>query len=298
MKDKKNHSSTESAYIEAELVKGASWYIKFKQTNPNTGELERFRRTFDLNHIKDLKQRERAYRRKIKEINQLLPTGFPFAPQSPKQKYDDLMTHLRQFIRGVKNVEHRNMVGEQIIGEIKKLLPDVYPYAEIEDPKNTPILEALNWVEKEQAKRCNEETMRKKERFLISLRGYLSKNKIENMRIVEFSNLHASETMRYINKTRKINNNTYNKIREDAIIFFNLLEKHKYIHRGENPFKETLKKNAQRKRRRNLTKQEKQIIKEYLIENDYSLYLAAMLQYCCQIRPSALNELKFEAFNF
>lgn len=67
------------SFLPAELVQGKKrWYIKFHQTNPLTGERQRFRLTFELNRIKNKRQRRFEARRLINEINAMLPIGYPF----------------------------------------------------------------------------------------------------------------------------------------------------------------------------------------------------------------------------
>lgn len=56
----------------------SGWYIGWYQTNPITEEKERFRKRFDLNRIKDPKQREKRAREIITDINRKLPDGWPF----------------------------------------------------------------------------------------------------------------------------------------------------------------------------------------------------------------------------
>lgn len=66
-------------YRSARLVKGKQkWYILFYQTNPRTGDLERFRDTFDLGRIPDLVERDRKALEVVAWLNQKLKFGYPF----------------------------------------------------------------------------------------------------------------------------------------------------------------------------------------------------------------------------
>lgn len=79
----------------ARLVKGYRWYIIFYQTNPLTGEKERFRETFDLNRIKNLHERGRVAKQIIKEINKELPNGYPYVEEyEQKQKSTNILIAL------------------------------------------------------------------------------------------------------------------------------------------------------------------------------------------------------------
>lgn len=72
------------AYLPATLVPGKSrWYIKYYQTNPTTGKLERFRPTYNLNRIKCRKERRKVAADIIQQINTLLPEGFPYSTSGP-----------------------------------------------------------------------------------------------------------------------------------------------------------------------------------------------------------------------
>lgn len=73
-------------YLPARLVKGVSWYIVFYAWDPATGQRERFRQSFDLNRIKSPKERMIKARLIISEINQKLPSGYPFNEEAEQQK--------------------------------------------------------------------------------------------------------------------------------------------------------------------------------------------------------------------
>lgn len=72
-------------YLPAQLIKSSQgWYIKFRQTNPETGERVLFRWTYDLNRIKDKRLRKREATKLIVDINNMLPDGYPFTdPDAP-----------------------------------------------------------------------------------------------------------------------------------------------------------------------------------------------------------------------
>ena len=74
-------------YTPARLVRSNQnrWYIEFYQTDPLTGKKNRFRPTFDLNRIRHQEKRLEHARQKIKQINDLLPSGYPYT-NNPDQK--------------------------------------------------------------------------------------------------------------------------------------------------------------------------------------------------------------------
>jgi integrase len=74
-------------FLPARLVKGSSWYILYYQTNPATGRMERFRETRQINRIKDKRERAKIARAYVKDINSMLPSGWPFQVEQPDAKY-------------------------------------------------------------------------------------------------------------------------------------------------------------------------------------------------------------------
>lgn len=76
---------TKKNFLPARLVKGKYWYIVYYQTNPATGTMERFRETRQINRVKNLRERSKLARHHIKEINNLLPEGWPFIIDQPEE---------------------------------------------------------------------------------------------------------------------------------------------------------------------------------------------------------------------
>lgn len=75
-------------FLPARLVRASyRWYIEYYQTNPSTGNLERFRETRQINRIKDKRERSKIARAYVKEINSMLPDGWPFQVEKPDAKY-------------------------------------------------------------------------------------------------------------------------------------------------------------------------------------------------------------------
>lgn len=72
-------------YRPAYLSKGNRWQIIFYALNPNTGDWERHRETWDINRVQDLKERERHAKKIIQRLNrELLPAGYPYQKPEPK----------------------------------------------------------------------------------------------------------------------------------------------------------------------------------------------------------------------
>lgn len=58
--------------------KAKTWYIEFYATDPTTNKRRRFRRTFDLNRIKDRFEREQKAREIMAELPHKIQRGYPF----------------------------------------------------------------------------------------------------------------------------------------------------------------------------------------------------------------------------
>ena len=69
-----------ATYLPARLVylKNGTWEISWWQTDPIDNKRKRSRKTFDINRIRDKRERLKVARAKIKEINELLPYGWPY----------------------------------------------------------------------------------------------------------------------------------------------------------------------------------------------------------------------------
>lgn len=74
-------------YIPARLVKGQTWYIVYYAWDPVTGKRERFRQSFDLNRIKNPRERLTKARHVVTEINKKLPSGFPFTEEAHQLRH-------------------------------------------------------------------------------------------------------------------------------------------------------------------------------------------------------------------
>lgn len=67
------------SYLPARLVEGKSrWHIVYTYTDGNTGETHRLKPTYQLNYIKSIRERRKAGNKIVKQINSLLPLGWPW----------------------------------------------------------------------------------------------------------------------------------------------------------------------------------------------------------------------------
>lgn len=90
-------------YLPARLSKKADrWEIVYYATDPATGNRSRFRETWDLNRIKDLRERKVAAARAIERINALIPQGYPFKSQAEIERKTTVPTLLAAITEAIK----------------------------------------------------------------------------------------------------------------------------------------------------------------------------------------------------
>lgn len=95
-------------FLPARLVKGDyRWYIIFYQTDPASGTLLPFRRTYSINRIKDKRRRIKVGNMHVNEINRLLPLGWPFVVEEPVQNYT-LLEAIQLALQAKYNTTERN----------------------------------------------------------------------------------------------------------------------------------------------------------------------------------------------
>ena len=130
------------------------WYITFHQVNPLTGIRQEFRRSFDLNRIKDLKDRARhAAIIKEKLNKEWLPAGYPFedllVEQSKIFSMKDALEHalnIKRELPSKKSVitfESKARILTAYLVHTNKLEMDVREFSPLDARK------FLNWYQKD-----------------------------------------------------------------------------------------------------------------------------------------------------
>ena len=117
------------AYTPAEYVQAArESYILFYQTNPATGKRERFRPTFNLNRIKDPVLQAKRAAEICKDINKLLPLGYPYeksvelklsdenqSSMSVQQAFDEAINFKIKSIDNKKTIQTYKMLAKKFV---------------------------------------------------------------------------------------------------------------------------------------------------------------------------------------
>lgn len=247
-------------YSPAELVKGADrWYIRYYALEK--GAMKRYRVTFDINRITNLKKRELRAQELIGKINWWLSRSKP-----AKNFREDLADKYIQEENGVNALESTNIVA------------------------------AIEFALQIKERNLRKESVRTYNSAGNVFMSWLRSNQLHTYSISQFSKKNATAYMDYCNVTRKVSGITYNNIIQHMRSIFSELVKREYI--KVCPFKQVdFKTKIPPKKRRNFTTEEARIVLGELKKNQPLLFMAVLLEYCCFLRPSEIRSLRFKDFN-
>lgn len=261
-------------YLPAYLLKGGQWRIIYHQTNPTTGKRKRKKPTFELNRIKNIDDRLKtasAILEKLNGENGLLRRGFPFLIDFEGNK-----------ITSNKTVSKWYQMFQEKENEHLKYTNLVTAFEYVRDLK-------VNSTDRKHSKKAYTDTFNSFTKWLI-------KQGLEELTVGEFSKYYAIKYMDFWTIEKKVNNNTWNDRRSQALNFFSMLVDLEYLE--INPFTRIKRKPKQKKIRRRFTSAERLQISAHIKENDEWLYYAILLLYYCFIRKSELRRLRFNMFDF
>jgi len=258
---KRTPSPFEKPYELAEL-KGSSknYYIEFYQTDPETGKKERFRQTHNLNRIKDHPSLQRKAREIIKEINGLLPQGWPYVTEAPKAIIKEVSVE-------PKKVTHTFRDALEFAVSIKK--------AALKNPKSFltyPLQQGY-------------------------LMEYADLNGISDLEANSFTKKDAYRFMDMVRskpnlKTGKeLSTVTLNNYIIILKSLFYVLEERGII--DKNPFAKFPKYRAEKKHKREFNDYERRVVSTYIMEKDPLLFLGILLVFYCFLRPKDIRNIRF-----
>ena len=122
---KKNLLSNHKVYyLPCRLVRGTHrWYFVWYQTNPADGIRKREQRTYDINRIKN--KRERLIRAKeicneINEINEKLPSGWPYRAKTTAEKVSRLCDAV-EFAHSLKIRDSKRKRTHQMYNSVRNV---------------------------------------------------------------------------------------------------------------------------------------------------------------------------------
>ncbi|MEM6321053.1 MAG: phage integrase SAM-like domain-containing protein, partial [Bacteroidota bacterium] len=224
-------------YIPARLRKGENkWMIVYYQTPPNEQKRKCFRPTFDLNRIKNLRERERIGKRYVRKINHVLELGYPFCVDIEGNRIKENIDTPKE------NLELKDNLRLNQLEEKLDLLISLFTKEQLNQSnrhKKVKQLEKKNIVE------CIEKAraIKMQSRYRTTRRSYnshanlfiqyLKNNNLEKTAIADFSKAMAIDYMDWW-AIQGISNNTWNnKLSHIRAIFTELVQRQ---HLPKNPF--------------------------------------------------------------
>ena len=255
--------------------------IEFAQEVPGEEKLKRYRRTFSLNRIKNLSLRDEVAAKKVETINKALQTGKPWfdhqsIPTSKEQQEERLRQQLKE--------------AEAVVAKIKKKLTKLT--GRVEDLGDTLLVDALDIAEKLKCNTDRQRTIDVVQSMCRIFKTFLKKRGWLKLKVKDFTRRKAVAFLDYGVIERDIQARTYNNYIERMKTLFGELEDREYIKEGENPFAKMKKKKVTGKKRRAFHDLERQIVAQYIEENDKWLFLGLQLQYHCFIRPIEMRRMR------
>lgn len=238
------------------LVKAADrWYIKFYTIDPDTQTRKKFKRTFNLNRINNLQERERRGLFLSALLNYWVDQGrSPFTFDEQEAKSMQLTRNSAQ--------------------------------------TNTTLNEAMDYILKLKERDLRSVSMKAYRSISGMFLEFCKRQGWDKVSVSYINRSHASAYMDHCIIDRGIGNYSYNNNLRHMRAIFEALRERGYIE--ENPFKEIKFKRTGPKIRRNFSLKEARIVMQEIRKTDPLLFLATLMQYCCQIRPTELRKLKFD----
>ncbi len=251
-------------YLPPRLVEaGQGWYIVFYQVNPATGELERERKSYDLNRLK-LPERKKRAAALVKEIARLMPGGYPWVASGK-----------------VFEIAKYKLLKEKELAAKPEKLPE------------RSVLEALTQATNAKIRDKRKDTVRTFESRSRHIVNWLAKERLSNLPLSEFTKKHAQA---YLNEAReRVCGTTYNNYRREAIGFWEVMLTNEWIE--SNPWKKTVRMKKSKKRRRKFELDEAAAMLDYLYENDWWLLILVLLHLGGCLRRTEAYRLRFRDFN-
>lgn len=197
----------------------------------------------------------------------------------------------------IKNKRLRLNEANRLIAEINLKLPDGYPFT-MTTPTPKMATRLMDAIEVARKIKCDTDRFHTRKSYNSAAKVFLewaASRGYTSRRVGEFVRSQALEFMDFIRFDRKASNGTYNNylIRMNAL--FNALLLREYI--LANPFQGLPEKRREEKKRRPFTKEERDVIIQYVQANDFWLYVGIVLQFYCYIRPIEIARLKFSYFH-
>lgn len=208
------------------------------------------------------------------------------------------MKRKRIYIDHIRDSKIRERYARKLIETINnKLDAGKNPFIDdsLDSKKYISIGDALKFVMKLKEVHIRERTKHSFDSRMKILGEWLSKRKMTQSYLFEFTADVAIEFMNSLVFDRKIKGRTFNNYLMDYRTFFNALVKNRYI--TANPFHSIAKMREDDTDKRHFTDAEAQRYFKYVKEHDWNFYLISLYCYYLALRPAEICRLKFTDFN-
>lgn len=299
-------------YLPARLRKGVQrWDILYYQTPPDSENWIDYRPTFNLNRIKNLKERGKVAKRLVRKINRVLPYGYPFLVD----------------IDGKSLFEEKEVQTEQI-KEIAKVIP-VEPvvdikYLEIENKLNllielmqqnnnggVVVVKTKEEIKKSKLEKTNiifcikkardikmqspyRTTQRSNKSHAKLFMRYLDEMGMDEMAIGDFTQMEAMAYMDWWSMQGVVNNTWNNKLSHIRAMFTELVDR---FYLKVNPFFGITEKDPSTVGKDVINFDELNILSPFIKQKNIWLYWAMQFALYNLIRQEELARIKFNFFD-
>jgi len=247
------------AYQPARIVSGRTrWYLVWYAPHPSS-EWYRYRETFNLNRIHNLREREKRAEQLRRSINYWLERG------KPAWEYSE------HSCRQLQNEENGAPLANVSVTQAVEHARDLRMQANKPDTARSYRSVANMFLRYVQA------------------RGWLG------LSVAEITKTHAGAYMDHCLLERKVSATTYNNNLKYLRAMWNTLGERGYAE--ANPFRDIRPMKKRPKKRRNFSAEEARVVLQRVRAESELLFLAILLQYCCYLRPKEIIHLKGKHFD-
>lgn len=249
------------AFQPARLVSGNTTCYIVCYADNKSGELIRYRKTFNINRILNKEDRKSRGEDLVRKINFWLSEGLYL---------EDF--HERKCIKMIQEKD-----------------TDLYAIN---------IVDAIQMVLDEKISRTERRTsVRSYKSHATAFIDYLQKKRLDQLNLSEFNTYYARQYVHYWIKHLKVdNNNSFNTKLTFIKMFFNWLVKNEYI--VKNPFSVIEKRRAKKALKDNFTQEEMLLVWKELKEYNVWMWVASQLAFWGLIRQEELARIKFSNFDY
>lgn len=207
-------------------------------------------------------------------------------------------TARKQFRGGInsfKTKEERLLQGNALRAYWKQELKAGWnPFSKPDDPIITrpTIIQALDTIFHLKEASCNHKVIEKHKYILKLFKGWLHDASMQQVLVCKFDAHLARAYMDYLTVKKKYSGRTFNDHRTTLGTYMNCFIEREWI--SKNPFKAIKKMQVKVGRNIAFTDVERDLLRDYLYNNERELYYFTQFIYYCFIRRSELTRLKIE----